>query len=679
MRRESRGRPVTPVDHAAADVALLFPPIFSNDFRGPYLTLPHLLGFLISRGVEGVAIHDVNMALWERVLAPEALTAELDETEDEMRCSTDGEEIKALLYRRFVIEYLLEDPRSLRSDQRAVRLYTGILFERYYRQIEKTVPHHLRAVAGDSGLLVLNEVLDEAVQGLPDRTRLIAITVPTADQFYSALALAKRARRRWGDAVHIALGGSIFALMENDQRAAALLSGLADSIGIHEGEIALLGLCEFVGGRKGLEAVPNLIRRVDGGISTPKIEQAVPLDDCPPPLFPDGLLRGYGRDVVLPVWVTRGCYWGKCSFCDYVHLSANQNRAETARVSTCVDMIEQLVARHGVRNFEMIAECLSPSFCRRFAEEIQARGLEIAWTTHLRVEKAFNEELCRKISASGCKRVTIGVESFSDSQLRVMNKGFTRADVVQMLSSLTGAGIEAIINIMVNFPAVTAEEARETLDLLREYRWLYSDVNVFPFVLSRLTDVAQDPGKFGIEIQPRAATDHNRGFHFVEFTRTEGLSGAGEREMIAAYQRLGQSHRRNVTGERSLNAMAGHPPERLLIRPQPRFVAVRGERAHAVARAVDLDLSEGDEALVFDLETKALHRSPGPMIDLVRALPEEGLPADRLAEWVAGDGATFAADVIRFGIRLGLLEASVIDHALESDVDLSAAAHGAGR
>lgn len=683
MRRESALDPMTRVDCAAADVALVFPPVFSNDFRGPYLTLPHLLGFLCSRGVEGVRIHDVNVAFWARVLTPGALTAELRDTEEDLRRTVDGERVKELLYRRFVLEYLLEDPRRLRSDQRAVRLYTGILFERYYRHIEKTVSHHIRAIAGGSGLPVLDEVLDEAVRGLPDRTRLIAITVPTADQFYSALALAKRAKQRYGDAVHIALGGGIFALMGQDQRAETLRSGVVDSIGIHEGEVTLLGLCEHIDGKNRLEAVPNLVRWVDGRILAPRIEQAVPLDECPPPLFPDDLLRGYGPDVVLPVWATRGCYWGKCAFCDYVHLSANRNRAEIARVATCIDVIERLIARHGTRNFEMIAECLSPSFCRRFAEGLQARGLEITWTTHLRVEKQFKGELCRKIFASGCRRVTVGVESFNDRQLRVMKKGYTRADVVQMLAGLAEAGIEALINIIVDFPTVIAEEARETLEFLHEYRWLYNDVNVFPFVLSRLTEIARNPERFGIEIRPTAAKDHNRGFHFVEFTRTEGLSGAEERETIAAYQRLGQSHRRRLAGERSLEAVANHPPERVIVRPQPRFVAVRGDRARAVARAVDLDLREGDEALVFDLETKALHHCPGPMIDLVGALPVEGLPADQLTEWVAGsgtagDGAKFAADVIRFGIQLGLLEASVIGHAPGSDGALAVVAHGAG-
>jgi radical SAM superfamily enzyme YgiQ (UPF0313 family) len=609
--------------------------------------------------VNGVAIHDVNDAVWKQLLTAEYLREQLLETEDDRRHSREAGQTRELLYRKLLLEHLLEDCSRLRRDQRLLRMATGLVFDRYYQRIQKSVLHQIQAVDGALGIPILDRAYEEAIQGLPERTRLVGITVPTADQFYSALALAKRAKARFGAGVHVALGGSIFALMSQEQRTATLISGVVDSLCVHEGEMSFLGLCEHADGRNELDRVPNLLRIVNGQIREPRIEESVPLDQCPAPMFPDYLLESYGPDVFLPVWATRGCYWGKCTFCDYVHLSANNNNAETIRVARCVDVIEELIRRHGARNFEMITECLSPAFSRRFADELGARGLPISWTTHLKVEKKFGPELCRKMKASGCRRVTIGVESFNDRQLKIMKKGCTRADIVQMLTSLTEAGIDAIINIIVNFPSVTAEEARETLDCIKEYRRIYKDVNVFPFVLSRLTDIANSPQEFDIQLRPTSAKDHNRGFHFVEFDRTRGLSGEEERAMIVAYQSVGQSHQRRVEKERSLEILATHLLQQLVVKPQARFHALRGAQAREVVRLVGLETPAEEDGLVFDLESKVVSACPGPLLSLHAQMPPEGLPVPELAELVSespheAERMAFAAEVIRFGILLGL-------------------------
>ena len=52
----------------------------------------------------------------------------------------------------------------------------------------------------------------------------------------------------------------------------------------------------------------------------------------------------------MPVLSSRGCYWGKCSFCDH---SFGQ-KVDIKPVSQFVDELEILNKKHGIKHFELI-------------------------------------------------------------------------------------------------------------------------------------------------------------------------------------------------------------------------------------------------------------------------------------------------------------------------------------
>jgi hypothetical protein len=644
-----------------ASVALINPPFFLNDFRAPYLALPHLLGFMHAEGASDITLVDANVSMWRRMCSAEFLDESADAIQAQLRDSArlPDEARRERIYYGLLLDYLREDPDRLVREPATINLFAGVVFDTFYRGMRRNIHAQIESLERGNDWGLLDEVTRRTIDDLSDATQLVGVTVPTADQFYPALLLAKHAKRRFGDTAMVVLGGCIFSLLNRIHVNDTFRCSYVDAVVVHEGEKALLGLYEHIHEKRLRAGIPNLLYRDGDRIAATRLEPPPPLNECPPPLFPLDFLTQYGATPRLPVWASRGCYWGKCTFCDYIHLSSNDNNAELIRANKLVDVVETLHARHGATDYELITECLSPSLSRKFSEQLMARRLAIRWTTHIKVEKKFTHETCRAMKSSGCYRVTIGVESFNNRQLAIMKKGCTREDIIRMLQNLTGNDIWTGINIIVDFPSVRDSEAAETIEALIEFRHLYDNVNVFPFVLSLLTDIARAPDEFGIAIREETAEQHNRGFHFTEFQRTQGVDETEAKRWFARYLQVGFSHQRRRAAERSLEALDEVAAGRLLVARGQRIVGLDAMATERLVAQGAVTRPQLEERFLFDLETRLPVICAAGVAALYAALPTEPVPMATVVAAVAGDlpdkaAFTFAKDVLRYGVKKGL-------------------------
>lgn len=656
---------MSPLPQSDASVALIMPPLFLSNFNAPYLALPHLKAYLTSQGVAGVALHDANMAVWRTITTPRFLNALVDRYRAELAISTKTDAQQEIAHILLLLDYLLEDPKRLETEDAAKNQYAGVVLGLLYEAAPRNISAQI-AAAETTVLEWLEAPLEKVVSELSPNTRLLGITVPTADQLFAALILARMAKARFGDRVFVALGGCIFSLLNRLKIHDVLTCGYVDAVGVHEGEQALLGLYRHVHEGAPLEDTPNIVYRDGDDIRSTSVITPPPLNACPAPEFPANFIAPYGTQARLPIWASRGCYWGKCSFCDYVHISANDGKAEVSTARHIVDVMATLGERHGVTDFELISEAIPPSLCRKISEEITARDLAVTWIAHVKVEKRFRDDLCTQMKAAGCRQVTIGVESLNDATLASMVKGCTADDAIAMLKSLNEAGIEATINIIVDFPGVTQEQAQETLERLVENRRYYSTLNVFPFVLSRLSEVATTPDDFGIKLVDAAAEEHTRGFHFTEFERSDGIDETQASQMLALYQQFGFLHKRRVSAEISAELMAGEGLDRLWIRKSELLVQVSDEMTD---RLQTLDLCappvEG-QTLIFDIHSKRMTSCPGAIHAVLSALPQGDTPLKELRAALSNDIGmermdAFLRVVLEFATRRGLATLGLLE------------------
>lgn len=105
-------------------------------------------------------------------------------------------------------------------------------------------------------------------------------------------------------------------------------------------------LVSAVGAKQSLADVPNTIYKDATGVHVSATSFAEDMHTLPPPDF-DGLpLEKYFVPTkILPYLATRGCYWGRCEFCDHgegytAGYRSKRSRTFWARSRTCATSTE---------------------------------------------------------------------------------------------------------------------------------------------------------------------------------------------------------------------------------------------------------------------------------------------------------------------------------------------------
>lgn len=514
-------------------VALIHPP--TCDPTAPYLAVPMLAGFLRAEGVEVLPI-DANVEAFDALLTPTVLAALRDRLEarlgalDALPALAHVEQLEyAALVRaraeaRAVPEGIaramdtLRDPEKFYDpDAYACAVATVDAALRVVSAAHFPLRVDFTAYSTPLGLTSMDEIARAGLSGadpfdayvtetLIPRLRaaevdLVGLSVCFPGQLQPAYAFAQKIKRALPD-VHVTCGGpgvTQMLIRLSGQRLARAL-GPFDTACVFEGEHTLLGLVRALEGGRPLRQCANVVVRdpLMGARWLPS-HGMEDLTHLPPPDF-EGLplTKYFSPRLVLPYDPTRGCYWGKCTFCHYglaeVGTAAYRERALPA----ITEHLRALSARHGTRHFYFSQDSVAPKTLVKLAQAIVDGGLDIRWATDLKPEKYLTQERADTLRKSGAVACALGVESGSQRVLDLIDKGAPVAVVSDVMDHLTRAGIAAEAMCFTEFPTETRDEALETLDFLAERRERLAVYIVGEFGLTHGSLVAQEPSRFDI-------------------------------------------------------------------------------------------------------------------------------------------------------------------------------------
>jgi radical SAM superfamily enzyme YgiQ (UPF0313 family) len=188
----------------------------------------------------------------------------------------------------------------------------------------------------------------------------------------------------------------------------------------------------------------------------------------------------------LPYASSVGCPYA-CSYCtDTVFYNRRFNALSSGRV---VEEVTALAVRHDLKEIAF----LDSNFLvdTRRAVEI-ARGFLAAqarfhWTFQASTDLLcrLSDEEVRLLGRSGVSHIGFGVESGSESVLRMMNKHHERVpDMVETARKCGAAGIRATFNLIFGFPGETEAHRQETLKTMGEIAEGYPNVTFSPNIFT---------------------------------------------------------------------------------------------------------------------------------------------------------------------------------------------------
>ena len=374
----------------------------------------------------------------------------------------------------------------------------------------------------DDQINIYRDVFRMLIRPVMERERpaMVGISVVQQKQLIATFTFCKMIKEEF-PGTHITLGGNIITRIRDTLPAMVGLWEWFDTAIVYEGESAYLKLTEAVESGGKLSELPNLIYKDDNGIHANKEVCSENLADIPPPDF-DGLPleKYFVPDLILPYLATRGCYWGRCTFCD--HFQGYVEGFRTKQVDQIIEEIKFLKEKYGTRFFHFTDESYPPALFQKLSRRLIETKLDIAWTTHMRFEESLLDyQVWKDVAESGCKYLHFGYESGNQRVLKLMDKA-TKLDAIETnLRMSSEAGIWNHLMGFFGFPGETAEEADDSKVFVEKNSAHIHSLGFMTFVLGKYSPIAFEPEKYGLTYYKNPEWDLALDYYF---TTKGGLS-----------------------------------------------------------------------------------------------------------------------------------------------------------
>ena len=337
-----------------------------------------------------------------------------------------------------------------------------------------------------------------------EKPGVVGISIGTPVQLMAGITFATLIKEAYPD-IHVTVGGNIITRLKDEFAKLPHFFGKAfDSMITYEGEHSLVWLVEALSGKRKISEVSNLIYKDEEGQVHVNETYQERVDQLPPPDFDGMPWEKYFSPVKLvPYLGTRGCYWGKCTFCDHGAGYIDQFRAKHAE--QIVDELEYLKNKLNTKHFMFTDESFPPALFLKLPPMMVERELDIYWTTLIRFESQLLEpETWDMAHKAGCRSLYYGLESANERIIKLVKKDTDIEAAKINLEQAKRVGIWSHVMCFYGFPSETEAEAEDTRNFLIENQHRIPSVEMYFFVLYKNAPVmfAKDEYKIDVKVNP---------------------------------------------------------------------------------------------------------------------------------------------------------------------------------
>lgn len=330
-----------------------------------------------------------------------------------------------------------------------------------------------------------------------ERPDVVGISIPSMPQMLAAMTVAHLIKKA-GLGCHVSVGGPHVSMLREELAKTEAMFDLFDSAVVFDGEEPLLRLVDAVSNGDDLADVPNLVYRTGDEIRATERKTPDKITDLPLPDF-DGLPLGryLAPEPALPLLTARGCYFGKCAFCNVGY--GEPETFSQLRARHLADQMNTIADKYDVKHIFFSDEAITPRNLRDLAPILQEQGTPIHWGGCVRFEKYIDKAILDNAYQGGCRMILFGLESASDAIMDHMVKGTQLPHVDRILRESAEAGIWNHTFFFFGFPGETIEDAQETVNFLFRHKYHINSAAMGTFLMERYSPAHRFPQSFGVK------------------------------------------------------------------------------------------------------------------------------------------------------------------------------------
>ena len=386
-------------------------------------------------------------------------------------------------------------------------VYVEQLLRGYYS--DALIDRLLRARA------LIDQFLDDCLETiLRDQPRVVGFT-SIFQQHVASLALARRLKRA-SPSTFVVFGG---ANCEGVMGAETVRSfPFVDAAVSGEGDLVFPELVRRVLSGERVSSLPGVRcrERVECDFATGSFGNAASVTDMGSLPYPDYSdyfeqfrTSRYDREWLPRLFLetSRGCWWGERMHCTFCGLNGSTMAYRSKPAARALAEVKDLVERYPGCNIQVVDNILDMRYFKDFIPGLIASNLGVSF--YYETKSNLNKPQVRLLRDARISEIQPGIESLSDAVLKLMRKGVSGLQNIQLLKWCKELGVNVRWNFLWGFPGEAAEEYTRLAGVVPLLTHLQPPETYSTIRLDRFSPNYFDAERMGFtEVQPLAAYRH---------------------------------------------------------------------------------------------------------------------------------------------------------------------------
>jgi len=271
------------------------------------------------------------------------------------------------------------------------------------------------------------------------------------------------------------------------------------------------------------------------------------LDALPYPDFDDYFAElersKVGREQAYHVVVetSRGCWWGAKHHCTFCGLNGDTMAFRSKSPQRAFDEITTLARKYNMQRVGFVDNILDMRYIDTLFPQLADNGMQLE--LFYEVKSNLRYEQVVKLQRGGMRQIQPGIENFSNQVLKLMEKGVTGLQNIQLMRWCEEVGIECSWNVLGGFPGESPSEYERIAEMASLLVHLQPPISCGQIRLDRFSPFHTRSEQFGFRrvrpargyfyVFPLGRRELNRLAYFFDFDYGDGRDPQSYMESIA--------------------------------------------------------------------------------------------------------------------------------------------------